>query len=475
MFIPEWEMEEIIVAHPELLEVGPNVSDLKILAQQFYLQRCGGYLDVLASFSGGFLVVELKNERIDDERVITDQLAKYVKELTERPECQGNVKSLLVSTEGFSNEVEEAARAGSVALQTLPVDRLVMAAFRGKMAPHTMESAEARLLQRRLRASSLRETQAILLQTHKGDKNIDASSVIHFIESGRHDEHGLRRLAAAFREISKHSPIMAHSVFSPEDGKLQTNEDKWFWLFYSVLDRRANAATFINARHALERYDLFLPHQLSRLVEAASYETAIRKVLEILKKSAFPVVSDSVRRDLAMPSSIVDAAVYLKRFGYFLDQAVDHFICKAENNPKACEMLMKDLRANIYGVGPRIAAQIVRGLALKGGLDLCLSGKVQLERCSFNEFFAGPARLGLITSPQDYETNLADFAARYLEGNCGIISHILWYIRKRFCLRLRRCEECPVAGFCCFFREKLLRRPEYVQMDHQLKLFNLGK
>lgn len=45
-FIPEWEMEEIVVAHPELLEIATNSLDLKILGQQVYLPKCGGYIDV---------------------------------------------------------------------------------------------------------------------------------------------------------------------------------------------------------------------------------------------------------------------------------------------------------------------------------------------------------------------------------------------------------------------------------------------
>ena len=470
-FIPEWEMEEIVVAHPELLEIATNSLDLKILGQQVYLPKCGGYIDVLATSADGIVVIELKNELIDDERVVTDQVAKYIRELSDRPAIQDKIRSLLVSTVGFSSAVIDAARDSSVALQVLPVSRLLDASAHEKSNSDVVQSAGARLLQRRLKIASLTEARSLLSGDAAGCADTDVRSVTRFIETGQHDNDGLQRLALTLRAISRAAPIMAHSVFTEDRGELTSEEDKWFWMFYSVLDRRANARTFIKARRALEEHHLFSPGQITQLIETTSYEAAANKLFDILSTSGFPVVADSIRRMLAMPGSILDASLYLKRFDYSIDKAVAFFVAETESTSKACLVMMKDMRTHIYGVGPRIAAQIVRGLALKAGYDLPLTDKLHLERCSFNEFFAGPARLGLINNGKEYEPRLEAFARNYLDNNYGIISHALWLVRKRFCVRQRRCHECPVAGFCGFFRSQLLRLPAHKQKKQQLELF----
>jgi endonuclease III len=43
---------------------------------------------------------------------------------------------------------------------------------------------------------------------------------------------------------------------------------------------------------------------------------------------------------------------------------------------------------------------------------------------------------------------LSEFADNFLGGNRGIIAHVLWYIRKRYCNRPPKCNECELSKYC---------------------------
>jgi hypothetical protein len=57
------------------------------------------------------------------------------------------------------------------------------------------------------------------------------------------------------------------------------------------------------------------------------------------------------------------------------------------------------------------------------------------------------SRVGLIEASARYD-ELGKFADEYLDGNRGIIAHVLWYIRKRYCHGSRACDECPLFYSC---------------------------
>lgn len=471
-FIPEWEMEGIIAANPDLLAPGPDVFPVEILAQQFHLPRSGGYLDILCRFRDGLLVVELKNEFVHDSHVITHQLKKYLTDLSEYPEHSGSVECLLVSTHGFSPQVRELATARSVRLQVLPVNALLQKTWNIPSSSDVLLSSKKRVLQRRLGLKSLQEACKLLRRRPDGKLETDTRSVDRFFETGEHDEHALQQLGRILRALSHQAPIMAHRVFERDGHCLKNDDEKWFWVFYSVLDRRANAATFVKAREALEQCGVFRASDIVRLVKDRSYESAVRQVFQILRDSEFPLAADSAKRELAMPSSIVDAALYLARFDFSVDEMLNFFRETETSSEDLTSRIMADLRKHIYGVGPRIAAQIVRGFCLKAGWRIDVSSPAHLERCGFNETFAGPGRLGLVSCSDSYEKELESFVKSYLGGNFAVMSHVLWFVRKRFCRRPKRCDECPVAGFCNHFRYRLLHRVERPAMGGQLCLFS---
>ena len=489
MRIPEWEMEEIIVSNPMLLEPVRDNNTISRLEQQFYLPDCGGYIDILISMLHGLLIVELKNEWVHDVDVINSQIAKYEQELNKLNKYHSFIKCLLVSTEGFSNEVIKAANSKSIILQVISVKDLLRASYsRAKNSYDESISANLRILQRRHQLKSLKSAERIFDNPNEAISKKDIESVKKFGRDGGHDECGIEGLASTFRKISKNAPIMAHLVAQEENGvdketdyRLQNEEDKWFWFFYSVLDRRANASTFVKAKKALQVENIFNPENLVQLHEISGYDATINQIHNILKAANFPISPDSTRHHLAMPSSIIDAALYLMKFDFSVDNILNHFKVTGEKDNKIPIVIMHSLKNKMYGVGDRIASQIVRGLTLKGGWNLKLSHPVFLEYCNYNNEMAGPSRLNLIKIHESYEKKLSGFADQYLSKDYGIISHVLWFVRKRYCpsapskLSLfsnLKCHECPFAGFCVFFRRKVLQKTEERFGPEQLSLFD---
>jgi hypothetical protein len=255
-------------------------------------------------------------------------------------------------------------------------------------------------------------------------------------------------LSELFLEISDKAPIEAHEIATQSSGKLLSSSEKWFWLFYSVMDRRANAATFVRAKEALEKVDLFLPYKITELADKEGEDAALRRIARILRTAGFPLLCDQSKGDLAFPQSILDAARFVGKQNFNFNQLYDHYKKQTRTNEEARDLLWKDLQNEIYGVGPRIASQIIRGLVLKGSWDLPLNDDRFLEVCRFNVWIAGETRLGLVDRDSDYYKQLGEFADKYLNGNRGVLAHVLWYIRKRYCGRPPNCRECLLANYC---------------------------
>jgi hypothetical protein len=90
-------------------------------------------------------------------------------------------------------------------------------------------------------------------------------------------------------------------------------------------------------------------------------------------------------------------------------------------------------------------------MVLKGPWKLPLTDNNFLEKCDFNIRFAGKTRLCIVEKEEDYYSDLRKFSDEYLGGNKAIISHVLWYIRKKYCNRIPSCKDCVVAGYCKYY------------------------
>jgi hypothetical protein len=223
------------------------------------------------------------------------------------------------------------------------------------------------------------------------------------------------------------------------------------------MDRRSNAANFVKAKEALERKGLFRPHRIVKLISKRNEAFAISSITDILEEYGFPLMYDSYMGKEAHPKSIVDAAKFMSRYNYDFDRLYEHHLKTNHGDYEATyKSIRKDIQESIYGVGPRISSQFIRGMVLKGNWNLPLTDDLLLEKCKFNVRFAGKLRLSLIESAETYSLELGKFADEYLNGNRAIISHVLWYVRKKYCDKKIMCNQCKLAGYCRYFYKSSL-------------------
>lgn len=416
MHIPEWEVEELLKCNPALL--GFPDEDLKLVESQRYLAKPGRYIDLLFKKGENYVIVEIKSPIIKDKAIIIDQLLDYKRSFAEEKGLsEDKISCVLVSPNGFSDELLEFCETTGVIAKTIDQDKLVNAIRKLNSQKQTLDSYCAVY-----------------------DNKLPAKRDI--AESKK------KNLAELLLEISDKAPIEAHEVFTENNGKLSTNRDKWFWLFYSVMDRRANAALFVKAKEALEKEGLFAPYKIVELIDKEGEDLALRKIARILRNANFPLLSDHGKGDLAFPKSIADAARFVSIHNYDFGRLYEYYEKQNGALQDARNMFWKDLQEKIYGVGPRIASQIIRGLVLKGSWNLPLDDDRFLEECRFNVWIAGQTRLGLVDKDSEYYKQLGEFADKHLAGNRGVLAHVLWYVRKRYCGRPPKCAECDLAKHC---------------------------
>jgi hypothetical protein len=420
VYIPEWEIEELLTRNPRLL--GFPSDELRLIERQKYLEKPGKYIDLLYKMGDAYLIVEIKSARVNDKSVVTHQLLPYKKALASEFNLpEDKIVCVLISPNGFTEQVKNLCQDKRIITRTLDQSNLVTA----------------------IKKLSLRPKYA----QREPFSNINSESPVS--RTDIQDEGAKRELASLFVRISENAPIQAHEVGTESNGTLITNHDMWFWLFYSVMDRRANAATFVKAKQALEKERLFAPYKIVELLKEKGERTTLNKIAKILEDADFPLLNDHVMGKLAFPKSIVDAAKFMSNYGYDFIRLYEEYVkAHQENLIEARNSLWKDFQKKIYGVGPRIASQIIRGLVLKGPWKYPLNDNQFLEKCRFNIWIAGETRLGLIGSESEHYEQLGRFADDFLDGNRGIIAHVLWYIRKRYCKRPPKCDQCMVSGYC---------------------------
>ena len=422
MYVPEWEIEELLSRNPQLLGFPPK--QLRLIERQKYLEKSGGYVDLLFKKGDVYLIVEIKSTLVNDKSVISNQLIPYRKSLASELDIpEDKIACMLITPNGFSEDVEKLCQEEGIITRTLDHNSLVNA----------------------VKELSLKIQWPYEEFSETTNENASLTKDIQ-------DGHVKTELAHLFVKISESAPIQAHEVGTESNGTLTTNRDMWFWLFYSVMDRRANASTFVKAKEALEKERVFAPYKIVELAKNKGERRALNKIAKILESSNFPLIKDRVIGKLSFPKSIVDAAKFMSKYGYDFNQLYEEYIqAHPDNLRKVRDSIWRDLQKNIYGVGPRIASQVIRGLVLKGPWKFPLDHNRFLEKCRFNVWIAGPTRLGLTTHESEYLSHLGEFTDNFLNGNRGIIAHVLWYIRKRYCKRPPKCDHCVVAGYCLHF------------------------
>lgn len=466
LIIPEWEIEEAILRRPSILGLNDILKNPVLVGQQFYLTKTGRYIDLLfVSDDSQYLMVELKRDFIDEESVLYDQLLKYKSELARQLKISDTqILCMLASPMGISSRIIEICKKENVIWRHVD-EKLLSHIVAGRSKEPEKENLIKRLLLRRYPKGSSAKDQ----DDDMDEKKI--KSVIHYIDSAGHDEVAKESIGELFTSISARAPLCAHEIFERAYEEFRDETEKWFWIFYSVLDRRANASTFIKASQYLANENLYDPKSICRSVRAKGKDDTIQTIHDILEQSKFPLCSDSTRFDLSMPTSIVEAALWYERHDFSMEKVRRKYENKRDSKKIVALELVKELKKNIYGVGERIASQIVRGFILKDKWNWNVNHATFLEKCKFNVMFSSKLRLNLVSESPRYTRELQEYCDKYLGGNYCIASHVLWYIRKRYCSRPKRCFECPVAGYCNYYLKTLY----WNVPQHELTLFDYAE
>lgn len=450
--IPEWEIEEAIASNPSILDLPSDLAPLTLIERQRYLGSLGRYIDILFRASGNYVIVELKNRRIDDEPTVFQQLLPYRAAFALESQIpEANIVCVLVSPEGFSPEIELVCKQNNVVTRKVDYNKIREAHVSSleKSLLTILDTREEDIVLRVLVRRGIEISKIV-----NSEENVveDVASAKTWSRLRTHDDRGLQQIATKFKAISAKAPIMAHEVRTGSNGQLLTNNQMWSWLFYSVLDRRTNAITIVKAKTALEKHDLFLPHKIVELAEREGKRIAIQRIRDILSRAGFALIKDSSNGDRAGPRSIVEAAYFIRNYDYEFAKWYNTVLKEHRGDGnEVFQAIWSDIQKKVYGVGPRIASQFVRGMVLKGPWRLPLTDDCLLEEAGYNVTFAGPHRFNLVEGPNTFRKSLSEFADRYLDGNRAIISHVLWYIRKSVCDKIPMCYECPMAGFCTYY------------------------
>ncbi len=442
-FLPEWQIQESLAANPKQLEIPGRFEGIRVKREQRYLPAIGRYIDLLCTTRkpGGWLIVEIKAEAVTSRDPI-DQAIDYRGAFAKELRLSKVDVGCMVAAPGHpSQEAEDLSASEGVVLRELNLGLLVDPRRKPK-SPGLFTSLEARKLavsERRMR--TLGDIEAGTVPS--------IGSVETWLKQGVHDKEGLDELGRALRNLSATAPIFAHEV-GGKSTSLDSPESQWFWLFYSAMDRRGNAALFIRARNRLEHAGLFDPTALCALVEQRGEAAARGRITSLLQEAEVPLVVDLHFGRESLAQSVIDAAKFVVANGGF-DGMIRAWreACSASGEDLG-PFAVRKVQQAVYGMGPRSSAQFVRGMALKGPWKTELRAPIFLENTKYHGLFAGRARLSIAV--EDYPKDGGEFADLHLNGDRGILSHALWYVRKRYCDKIPLCGECPMAGYCAYFR-----------------------
>ncbi len=439
-YIPEWQLQEVLAANPRQLEIHSRFEGLRLIDQQRYLPTTGGYIDLLLKTKtpGGLLIVEIKADPLLDTKAAAQAL-DYKHGVATDLRIDPSAIHCMVAAPAVLEGLERTYEEMGVAVRVLDYRTLLGVRPDARSRLPGKEDGRFDLLSRRRRG---------ILDLVGSRRPVSQGSVRRWIGGGIHDQNALKQVAAVIRYLSDQASLFSHEV-RLSSSSLDTFDRQWFWFFYSAMDRRGNAALFIKAKERLVSRNLFSPRDIKRFVVEQGEEHALKQLTEELSGAGLPLVVDLKFGRRSLAKSIIDAALVTSDFECNFATMLEALRGQCDGGDLG-KFVVRWIQQSVYGMGPRSAAQFVRGMVLKGPWRLELDDTVFLENTKYNALFAGPARLSIAN--EDYVREAGEFADEYLDGNRGILSHALWYIRKRYCDKVPLCPECPVAGYCSYFR-----------------------
>lgn len=466
--LPEWQVELAIVDNLSLIRHPKLPTSFDRIENQYFLKNKGRYIDILLRNKNHFYIIELKGVFIDQSSIITKQLLDYKDGIMkEKNVSLDDITCILASPFGFSNNILELAKENSIILIKLDEQKIY------SLIPKRNENYKlnlgldlknlilTRILQRRLHQT----TNKILNEMLSGQDNYinELISVQYWLGEKHHNDYGKKNIAKSMFEISKYAPIMAHEINDEKDFQIKSNEDMWWWLIYSILDKRGNASSFYLARDHLINKKLFYPQDIIELIESKNDTFVIELMSSLLSESGI-----STRQNMeSLAKGIIEAAILLKKFKFNFENILKELQETSNNDNDLFEKIWNTF-LDIFGVGPRICSQIIRGLILKGGWNLKNNNILFLEEQKHNVFLAKQC-LRLLDDKGKFKPQLQEFSDIYLNGNNAVLSHVLWYIRKRYLCTSKKplCEDCPMSGYCNVYLNNILK---FDKITNQIKM-----
>jgi hypothetical protein len=444
-FLPEWQIQESLAANPKPLEVPGVFEGIRVRKEQRFLPSIGRYIDLLCRtrLPGGWLIVELKAEPVTSDDPILQAL-DYRRALAKEMAVDEEAIGCMVAAPGHpAPEPELLSRESGVLIRDLELGSLLSTGPKGgRQQLKVGWQSQHDLL-------AYRRKQSLTNPGSLAEVAPDEHSVQEWLRSASHDERGKEELATVLTKLSENAPLFAHEVGAIPTS-LDTPQSQWFWLFYSALDRRGNAALFVKGRELLTVEGRFSPDAIARLTDEIGEPAARREIATSLSRAGIPLVVDLHYGKESLGQSVLDAARFVvegKGFQNMMDAWRTEALVSGEDLGR---LAIRKVQTAVYGMGPRSSAQFVRGMVLRGPWTLSLRDKAFLEDTKYNGLFAGPARLKI--AEEDFRAEATKYADEFLHGNKGLLSHALWFIRKRYCDKVPLCGECPVAGYCAYFR-----------------------
>lgn len=470
MYLSEEEVEETIMWNPEIVFSKLNVEeDINIIGRQFMLPSRNRIDLLYADDRKNYWIIELKVDYVDSISVIKDQILNYEKELAKIKNISPySIKSVLVSTKGFSKNILNEAKIHNIKLIKLEENELSEFDYKNKLKRYHLMLNQKSIITLNLFHQRYNITNPIADIISGNEETINClKSISIFLNTMDHDEKSNKDIAEIFKTISEENSIFAHEIHKDKQTYVKNDDEAWFWLFYSVQDRRSNAARFVKAKQFLEDKEIYQPKDILEYYESNGKDKTIQKIFNILSPHGLSN-PDSTRGELAKPTSILEAAVLVADYDLSINKIYTQVVNETNDDLNKAYNQIWDIITSIYGVGPRIAAQFIRGMVLKGNWNLPLDDKKQLEICKYNIRFASKEKIGLIENESEYTDKLLEFSSKYLDGNNGIISHALWVIRKKFCYKKMECDLCPLSGYCIRSLRKLVNsRKNMIDLDQK--------
>src|SRR2546427_5697215 len=201
-----------------MLRMVSEALPITLMERQKYLESLGRYIDLLFKCGENYVIVELKNRRIDDEPTVLEQIIPYRVALAlELGIPEDRIVCVLVSPEGFSPDIESLCKRHNVLTKTVDYSAIREAQVRSaeKSLLSSLDTQEEEIVLRVLVRRGVEFSKVL-----QSDEEVveEVASAKTWSRLRIHDDNGMKQIAARFKDISQRAPLMAHEVRTGSNG-----------------------------------------------------------------------------------------------------------------------------------------------------------------------------------------------------------------------------------------------------------------